>query len=81
MPAVFRWKGYRFFFYSNEGEPLEPLHIHAIKGERTAKFWIEPVVCVEQSYGMKSSELTALVKVVEDNAELIRKSWDEHFGG
>ncbi|MCP4109321.1 MAG: DUF4160 domain-containing protein [Desulfobacteraceae bacterium] len=32
--------GYRFFFYSNEGNPLEPLHIHVRKGEAVAKFWI-----------------------------------------
>jgi len=28
MPVVFRYRGYRFFFYSNEGDPREPLHIH-----------------------------------------------------
>ena len=42
MPVVFRYKGYRFFFHSNEGDPREPLHIHARKGEAIAKFWLEP---------------------------------------
>ncbi|MCP4153073.1 MAG: DUF4160 domain-containing protein, partial [bacterium] len=42
MPVVFRYKGYRFFFYSNEGETLAPLHIHVRKGEAVAKFWLEP---------------------------------------
>jgi len=28
MPLVFRWKGYRFHFFSNEGDPREPVHIH-----------------------------------------------------
>lgn len=79
MPAVFRWKGYRFFFYSNEGDPREPLHVHVIKGDDTAKFWVEPVVSVAQSYGMTSSELTALSKVVEENTERIRKAWNDHF--
>ena len=37
MPVVFRYKGYRFFFYSNEGNPREPLHIHVRKGEAVAK--------------------------------------------
>ena len=81
MPVVFRWKGYRFFFYSNEGDPPEPLHVHVIKGESTAKVWIEPMVCVDESYGMTSSELTSLTRVVRENAERIRKAWDEHFGG
>ena len=38
MPVVFRYKGYRFFFFSNEGDPLEPMHIHVRRGEATAKF-------------------------------------------
>ena len=40
MPVVFRYKGYRFFFFSNEGDPLEPMHIHVRRGEATAKLWV-----------------------------------------
>ncbi len=29
MPVVFRWEGIRFYFFSNEGDPREPVHIHA----------------------------------------------------
>jgi hypothetical protein len=79
MPTVFRYKGFRFFFYSNEGNPLEPLHIHVMKGENTAKFWVEPQVSVAESYGMKPSELKAVGKVIENNKDLIRKVWDEYF--
>ena len=79
MPTVFRYRGYRFFFYSNEGDPLEPLHIHAIKGEKVAKFWIEPSISVAQNYGMSPSELTKLAKIISDHKELIRESWNEYF--
>lgn len=44
MPVVFRYKGYRFFFFSNEGDPLEPMHIHVRRGEATAKLWMLPQV-------------------------------------
>jgi hypothetical protein len=40
MPIVFRHKGFRFVFYSNEGDPREPAHIHAIKDGVDAKFWL-----------------------------------------
>jgi hypothetical protein len=40
MPEVFRDRGFRFFFYSNEGSPLEPIHIHAEKNGNEAKFWL-----------------------------------------
>jgi hypothetical protein len=43
MPVIFREDGFRFFFYSNEGSPLEPIHVHVRKGEGDAKFWLSPV--------------------------------------
>ena len=79
MPTVFRYRGYRFFFYSNEGDPLEPLHIHVIKGESVAKFWVEPTVAVAQNYGMNPSELTKLSKIINERKELIREAWNEYF--
>ena len=42
MPVVFHYRGFRFFFYSNEGTPREPVHIHVEKDNLEAKFWLEP---------------------------------------
>ena len=28
MPEVFRYRGFKFYFYSAEGDPREPVHIH-----------------------------------------------------
>ena len=64
MPTIFRHRGYGFFFYSNEGDPSEPLHVHVRKAEKVAKFWLEPHVSVAGSYGMTSSELGMLSRVV-----------------
>lgn len=41
MPTVLRAAGFRFFFYSMEGD--EPPHIHVEQGDSVAKFWIDPV--------------------------------------
>jgi hypothetical protein len=79
MPTILRYKGYRLFFYSNEGDPREPLHVHVRKGKNVAKFWLEPTVGVAESYGMTPSELRKLTKVVKDNAESIKRAWDEYF--
>jgi hypothetical protein len=43
MPVVFRLDGFKFFFYSNEGDPREPPHVHITKGGAKAKFWLRPV--------------------------------------
>jgi hypothetical protein len=80
MPTIFRWKGYRFFFYSNEGDPSEPLHVHVRKDANVAKFWLEPTVSLAESYGMKPEELNKLQKVVERNARVIKRAWYEYFG-
>lgn len=79
MPIVFRYKGLRFFFYSNEGSPREPLHIHVRSDGGEAKFWLTPMVKVADSDGFDSRTLRELAEVVEQNIELIERSWNEHF--
>jgi hypothetical protein len=79
MPVVFRYKGYRFFFYSNEGDPLEPLHIHVRKAEAVAKIWLEPEATLAESYALNSSELKELVEVARKNKEQIERYWNEYF--
>ena len=74
MPKVFEWRGYKFFFFSNEGQPREPCHIHVRKGEAEAKFWASPYVSLASSYGMSAQDL------LSQNIDLIRRRWDAHFG-
>ena len=79
MPVVFRHNSYRFFFYSNEGEPREPLHVHVRSGEGDAKFWLKPNVHLADSDGYDARVLRELTRVVTDNADLIERKWNEHF--
>ena len=80
MPIVFRYKGFRFFFYSNEGSPREPLHIHARGGDGEAKFWLKPHVHVAGSEGLDARLLRELAGVVAARTDLIEEAWNEHFG-
>jgi hypothetical protein len=80
VPVVFRHKGYRFFFFSNEGDPREPLHIHVRKGESVAKFWLEPEPAISEAYAMSAHELRELFSVAVKNKGLIERYWNEHFG-
>ena len=80
MPVVFRYRGYRFFFHSNEGDPREPLHIHVRKGEVVAKLWLEPEPAVAESYGLSAHELHELLEVAVEHIDEIRRYWHEHFG-
>lgn len=80
MPVVLRYKGYRFFFYSNEGTPREPVHIHVRLGTASAKFWLAPSVSLAAAHGMSAAELNELEAVVVDNREQLERSWHEFFG-
>ena len=76
MPTVLRIKRYRFFFFSLEGK--EPPHIHVEQGERYAKFWLDPV-SLAHTKGFRSSELTELLRIVQDNSGSFKETWDEYF--
>lgn len=79
MPVVLRYKRFRFFFYSNEGRPREPVHVH-VRGEGgEAKFWVQPEVRVADSHGFDARALRELARVVEQNVDLIERAWNEHF--
>lgn len=80
MPVILRYKGYRIFFFSNEGNPREPLHVHVRKSGASAKFWMSPQVGVAESYGLSSQELSELADVINDNRQLIERAWYEFFG-
>ena len=79
MPTVFYERGYRFFFYSNEGSPREPLHIHVEKDNNEAKFWLHPDVRVAYNDGFDSRTLRLLSGIVEANRERIERAWNEFF--
>jgi hypothetical protein len=80
MPTVFREKGFRFFFYSNEGSPREAVHVHVEKDGKEAKLWLRPMVRVAYNDGYDARALRALIGIVEANREMIERSWDEFFG-
>lgn len=79
MPKVLEIRGFRFFFYSNEGDPLERMHIHVRKNQYVAKFWIEPGVQLESSWGFSPKELNWLEKAVVEHQDRFVEAWREHF--
>lgn len=43
MPQIFKFYGYVIYFWSNEGDPLEPVHVHIAEnnpGANSTKAWI-----------------------------------------
>ena len=78
MPTLLVQDGFRFFFYSNEGSPLEPSHVHVEHGEGVAKYWLAPVQLAE-SVGMKAGDLRRARAIIEANVQNFQERWDGHF--
>ncbi len=80
MPVVFRYAGVRYYFFSNEGIPREPAHVHVERDGAEAKFRLRPDVKVVESAGFGRQELAGLMRVVEERRDEIERAWHEHFG-
>jgi len=79
MPVLLRYKGSVFFFFSNEGSPREPPHVHVRNGRANAKFWLYPRISLADSRGFKANELQELLHVARANQQLFAEAWEDYF--
>jgi hypothetical protein len=80
VPVVFRSGALRFFFYSNEGSPREPPHIHVRQGDHEAKLWLLPNLPAAYNHGFSERELRSLRALIEVHRAEIEAAWNEFFG-
>jgi hypothetical protein len=76
VPTVLRWRGYRFYFFSNEG--FEPPHIHVDKEGNSVKFWLAPVR-LARNFGFGRSDLNLIEQKVRDEEAKFVGMWNEYF--
>ena len=79
MPVIMRYRGFRFFFYSNEGRPLEPAHIHVRKAGEEAKFWLAPEVQLARNDGFGAKTLRELSEFIRQNKQELEEAWNDYF--
>ena len=80
MPQIFSIGAYLVYFLSNEGEPLEPVHVHVSKGKpdkNSTKIWITKslncIVCNNNSK-IPNHVLNNLIEIIENRAfEIVDK--------
>lgn len=75
-PTVFRVKGYRFYFLSNEEDRM---HVHITCEEGEAKFWLEPLVSLAVYHGLNPKKLGEIQKIIEERKDEIIEAWKAHF--
>ena len=76
-PTIFREKGYRFYFLSNEENRI---HIHVTCEDGEAKFWLEPLVSLATYYRVNQRKLNEMQIIVEEHKNEIIEAWQRHFG-
>ena len=79
MPVVFRFDGFRFHFYSDEGDPREPVHIHVARAGADAKFWLFSEVELAYNRGFDARTIWRLQEIVASHRSEIEEAWHEHF--
>lgn len=86
MPRIFKIGSFVVYFWSNENNPLESIHVHVSKGRATSngtKIWItsagKALLCNNDSK-IPDKMLRNIMKHVEANSELIIDKWREQFG-
>lgn len=79
MPTIFRHRGYRVYFYSNEGDPREPPHVHIEKGQADAKIWLVPSVGIAYNRGHPPRVLRELTDLVTHRRQALLEAWHEFF--
>jgi len=79
MPVVLRYKGYTLFFYSSEGIPREPMHVHVRGSGGEAKIWLEPEVMAASSGGIPAKTLRELVRLVREQRAFLIDQWKDYF--
>jgi Domain of unknown function (DUF4160) len=82
MPTVLYLRGWRLFFYANEG--TEPIHIHVQKGEKDGKYWLDVEnyeIREAYTYNFSSRDSRDVRKIIFQNFDDIVEAWEVFQGG
>ena len=86
MPQILRVGPYSIYFWSNEGKPVEPIHVHIAEGRATStatKLWITStgkVLLCNNNSKIPTNVLKKLMRMIEANSAEIIDEWLNFFG-
>ena len=75
-PTVFRYKSYRFYFFSREEKRV---HVHVTCPDGEAKFWLEPTVSLCHNYRLSPRTIRELQAIVARRKDEIVRAWEKYF--
>ena len=86
MPQIFRVGKYLIYFWMNEGNPREPVHVHIAEGTpspNSTKIWItqkQKCIVASNEARIPHHTLNLLLRVIEGRAFEIISKWQEICG-
>ena len=69
--------GFVFKIYSNEELRM---HIHVVKAENEAKYWLEPDIELAENFCFSSKELSFIEKILKENGDDFKIKFARHTG-
>lgn len=78
MPEILRIFGLKFYIYTRDHMPP---HVHVVSVDGEAKFSVDKEIRLIENFGMKNKDLRLAESVLEENIDLITKSWTQIHGG
>ena len=76
-PKFKQEEGFVFRIFSNEEVRM---HIHVVKAENEAKFWLEPQIDLAENFGFTNKDLKKITKMVENYGDEFKRLYAEHIG-
>ena len=86
MPQVFKIGSYWIYFWSNEGKPSEPVHVHVSEGrpvENSTKIWITSsgkCLLANNNSNIPQNVLRNIMRIIEARSKEVVKKWIAFFG-
>ena len=86
MPQVFKVGSYWVFFWANESEPLEPIHVHVAIGNpspNSTKIWITSAgkcLLANNASEIPLPVLRNIMRVIEARSGEVIEKWTAFFG-
>lgn len=85
MPVVISLFGYKIYFWTNEGKPLEPIHVHVSQkpNPKATKIWLlstGKVKVANNNSRVPAKDLKRICNTIEIFHDKIEKSWINKFG-
>ena len=86
MPQIFKIGSYWVYFWANENDPTEPIHVHVSKGTPTSnatKIWITRTgkcyLCHNRSQ-IQPRVLRNIMAIIEARSDEVIEKWRSFFG-